>query len=116
MIDMTRYDVHATPMAGRARGGLIVAQQNHVFGSACVSVLLEEDFILALRVDLPSTSHSLVIANVYAPVHTTGFTPEIIRTITSQLELLSSEFPSASFIVAGTTLNSNHPNSILASY
>jgi hypothetical protein len=101
MIDVTRYDVHAIPTAGRARGGLIIALQNRVFGAAQISVLLEEEYILALRVDLPSSSHSLILVNVYAPVHTTGYTPEIIRTIASQLELLSTEFPSASFFAAG---------------
>jgi hypothetical protein len=102
MFDFSRYDVHATATSGRARGGLIIALQNRVFHAARVTVLLEEEFMLLLRVEIPSSDLTLVLGNVYAPVHSAGFTPEILRTIGSQLELVSAQHPTASFLIAGS--------------
>jgi hypothetical protein len=103
MIDMTRYDVHAVATAGRARGGLIIALQNRVFNAARITILLEEDYVLILLIEIPASSVAMVVANVYAPVHTVGFAPEILRTIGSQLDLISTQYPAASIVIAGTT-------------
>jgi exonuclease III len=104
IIDVSRYDVHALATGGRSRGGLTIALQNRVFNAAQVTVLLQEDYILVLHVVIPATSLSLLIANVYAPVHTTGYSPEILKTISAQLDLLSEQHPSATMIIAGRIL------------
>jgi hypothetical protein len=101
MFDFSRYDVHATATSGRARGGLVIALKNRVFHAARVTILLEEEYMLLLCVEIPSSDFVLVLGNVYAPVHTVGFTPEILRTIGSQLELVSAQHPTASLLIAG---------------
>jgi hypothetical protein len=101
MFDVSRYDVHAIATSGRARGGLIVALQNRVFNAARVTVLCEEEYALFLRIEIPSSDFTLVVGNVYAPVHSPGFTSEILRTIGSQLDLISAQHPSASIVIAG---------------
>jgi hypothetical protein len=101
MLDVSRYDVHAIATTGRARGGLVIALQNRVFNSARVTVLLEEEYLLLLRIEIPSTDFTLIVGNVYAPVHSTGFTPEILRTIGGQIELVATQHPTASLVIAG---------------
>jgi hypothetical protein len=101
MFDVSRYDVHAIATSGRARGGLIVALQNRVFNAARVTVLCEEEYALFLRIEIPASDFTLVVGNVYAPVHSPGFTPEILRTIGSQLDIISAQHPSASIVIAG---------------
>jgi hypothetical protein len=101
VLDVTRFDVPATFTRGRASGGLMIALKNRKFGASRITVLVDEDYILALHIENPSSSCSLVVANIYAPVHSTGVDPEIIRTIQAQLESLAVQYPSATVIYAG---------------
>jgi exonuclease III len=101
--NVTRFDFLATALAGRSRGGLLIALNNEKFRNARISVLLEEEYIYAVQVDIPSTSHSLVVVNIYAPVHSTGYSAAILGTIRTHLELIISQLPpSTAVIIAGT--------------
>jgi hypothetical protein len=102
--DVTRFDVLAVPGGIRARGGLVIALQNRLFGAARITKVLEEEYLLALQVELPGVHASLLLVNVYAPVFTKNFGPDIIATIRDQLLLLAEQFPSSTVIIAGTTI------------
>jgi hypothetical protein len=68
-----------------------------------VSVLLEEEYIYAVQVLIPSTHTSMIIVNIYAPVHSPGFSSEILKTIKTQLELIIAQSPpTTTIVVAGT--------------
>jgi hypothetical protein len=100
--DVTRFDVPAVPGGIRARGGLVIALQNRLFGTARITKVLEEEYLLALQVELPGINSSLLLINVYAPVFTKGYGASIITTIRDQLMLLAEQFPSSTVVIAGT--------------
>jgi hypothetical protein len=105
--DSTRIDFPATFTAGRAKGGLIVSLRNSSFGSSRVSVLINEEHMLA--VDVTTANFHLIVVNVYVPVFSKGFTAGIYETVHSQIELLTLQHPTASIIVAGESIKNSLP-------
>jgi hypothetical protein len=99
--DVTRFDVPAVPGGIRARGGLVIGLQNRLFGAAHITKVLEEEYLLALHVELPGVLSSLLLVNVYAPVFTKSYGSDIITTIRDQLLLLAEQFPSSTVVIAG---------------
>jgi exonuclease III len=107
--NVTRFDYPATASAGRARGGLVVALKNEKFGNARSTVLVEEEYLYAVQVVIPSSLHSLVVVNVYAPVHSSGFSAHILKTIKTQLELLISQLPPTTDVIIAGNVPSFRP-------
>ncbi len=102
--DSTRFDFPAVHTGGvrGARGGLIISLRNRRFGNSKVSVLVEEEYALAILISFPASDTQLLLVNVYVPVHTTGFDAGIVTEIQNLLELLASTHPLASIVIAGT--------------
>jgi exonuclease III len=98
--NVTRFDIPVVASGGRASGGLVILLRNRVFGNARVRVVLEEQFMLA--VEVTTSSQSFIVANVYAPVFTTGYSAEILTTISLQLDVLCQQYPTTPLIIAGT--------------
>ncbi len=98
--DVTRFDVPAVASGGRARGGLVILLRNSVFGACRLRVVLQDDTLLGL--EICSASSSFLVVNVYAPIHTPGYSAEVLRSIRSNLEALLTQFPTTPIIVAGT--------------
>jgi hypothetical protein len=88
--DVTRFDVPAIFTAGRARGGLLIALSNKKFGSSRTNVLLHDEHMLAVEIESPSTK--LILINLYVPVHSTGFQFDLFNEISTQIELLTSNY------------------------
>ncbi len=100
--NVTRFDVPAKATGGRAKGGLVIALNNQKFGNALALPLVEEEFMLAINVSIPSTQQSIVLVNVYAPVHSSGYSADVISTIQSHLEqIIHHSPPSAAILIAG---------------
>jgi exonuclease III len=97
--DVTRFDFPALTTRGRSSGGLIVALKNSVFGATSAAILVQEEFLLVVEVS--SATGTIIIANVYVPVHSQGFNFDTFSNIVSHVETLVSQFPASHFILAG---------------
>jgi hypothetical protein len=100
--DVTRFDFPAVFTQGRARGGLIVALKNSVFGAAKVSVIIQEEHVLALEIS--SADAKFIVVNVYIPVHSHGFDFRTFPSISSHMDIIISQFPSIPIVMAGENI------------
>ncbi len=98
-----RFDVPAMASGGRARGGLVITLWNNVFENSRAQVLFNEEYLLAIEVS--AASQCFIIANVYAPIFSPGFSSEVLRTISLQLDVLTEQFPTTPIVIAGIVVS-----------
>jgi hypothetical protein len=85
---------------GRRSGGIALLFSNEWLGSAKLEILLRDWYLLAVKVWF-SEVHSVLIVNVYVPLHCTDCPPHIDAVIRSRIETLLTQYASDKVILCG---------------
>ncbi len=85
---------------GRRSGGIAFLFSNEWLGSAKIEVLLRDWYLLAVKVWF-SDAYSILLVNVYVPLHCSDCPPHIESVIRSRIETLVTEYASDKVILCG---------------
>jgi hypothetical protein len=91
---------HLGEGAGRRSGGIALLFCNKWLGSAKIEVLVRDWYLLAVKIWFSDVS-SLLIVNVYVPLHCKDCPPHIDSVIRSRIETLASQYASDKVILCG---------------
>ncbi len=96
-----RFEVPAVDVRGKASGGLLVLLAKDWLGNGKIDVLYESSSLLLVRVSWDTTS--LLLGNVYVPVHSENCPADIYESTLARIESVATTYPNDAVLLGKLT-------------